>query len=756
MIQDIATQAAPVAKQVGAKAAELAAIAATKAGPFAQKAADVTTEYGQKFADRATAVAAELAVRRRPGRDATARTPPATRPTRPATRPATSADAAERCGPRRRATPSTTRPTRRAEHRPDAGSAAPRRAGRGRRPFRILAGHDRSTHRDARRPAAAAEGRDRRQLRQAPPRAPRRPDRDHARRARRGPRGAAARASRCAPASSRSRTTSTSSSTRRSSAPTATTATSRAACRSRATWPTSRATRRCGSSPRTGPARRSRSPGSGLLGRALQHELDHLDGKLYIDYLDSMDELIAVGQGDDEDEDAEVRERDERARVTERPPGVDRVRTVFLGSGAFAVPILQALAAHPAVDARRRRHRAARGPPAAQAARSTPVARPRGAGHRTRADAGRGCASRTAIADDPRARAGAGRPRRLRPDRPRRRCSTCRSARSTSIRRCCPGTAARRRSRPRSSPATRDRRDADAHGRGPRHGPDRRRRAGRRSTGDGDGARARGAAWRPSRPSLLGRSLGPWLARRAAATAAGRRTARRSRDRCAARTGGSIRRARPRELERRVRAYLPWPGHVPRGRRRAARRRRPRPWRRRPRATSPGVSCGDGRRPALATADGRLVLERGHARRAAARCRAPTGCAAARDARCPAEARTRPVSESLAMDALVRARPRDDGRAPGDRRRHARGPGRLVRRARPPRLPRAPGARRRLEGPGDRVLGDPHRSRPRCGTSSRRRSASTPRRARGPRGRRRPDREGAAHAGRRPARSSRC
>ena len=46
--------------------------------------------------------------------------------------------------------------------------------------------------------------------------------------------------------------------------------------------------------------------GSGLLGRALQHELDHLDGKLYIDYLDSMDELMAV---DDENEgDAEVRE----------------------------------------------------------------------------------------------------------------------------------------------------------------------------------------------------------------------------------------------------------------------------------------------------------------------------------------------------------------------------------------------------------------------------------------------------------------
>jgi peptide deformylase len=43
--------------------------------------------------------------------------------------------------------------------------------------------------------------------------------------------------------------------------------------------------------------------GTGLLGRALQHELDHLDGKLYIDYLDSLDDLIAVGQGDEDDED---------------------------------------------------------------------------------------------------------------------------------------------------------------------------------------------------------------------------------------------------------------------------------------------------------------------------------------------------------------------------------------------------------------------------------------------------------------------
>jgi peptide deformylase len=48
--------------------------------------------------------------------------------------------------------------------------------------------------------------------------------------------------------------------------------------------------------------RKFKVQGSGLLGRALQHELDHLDGKLFIDYLDSTDELIAVGQGSDDDE----------------------------------------------------------------------------------------------------------------------------------------------------------------------------------------------------------------------------------------------------------------------------------------------------------------------------------------------------------------------------------------------------------------------------------------------------------------------
>jgi len=40
--------------------------------------------------------------------------------------------------------------------------------------------------------------------------------------------------------------------------------------------------------------------GQGLLARALQHELDHLEGKLFIDLLDSMDELMPVGSDEDE------------------------------------------------------------------------------------------------------------------------------------------------------------------------------------------------------------------------------------------------------------------------------------------------------------------------------------------------------------------------------------------------------------------------------------------------------------------------
>jgi peptide deformylase len=55
--------------------------------------------------------------------------------------------------------------------------------------------------------------------------------------------------------------------------------------------------------------RRIKMAGSGLLSRAVQHELDHLDGKLYIDHLESADELIPVSrlrEPDDEDEPSET------------------------------------------------------------------------------------------------------------------------------------------------------------------------------------------------------------------------------------------------------------------------------------------------------------------------------------------------------------------------------------------------------------------------------------------------------------------
>ena len=66
--------------------------------------------------------------------------------------------------------------------------------------------------------------------------------------------------------------------------------------------------------------RRIKVAGSGLLGRAFQHELDHLQGKLYIDYLDSMDELIAVrARADDDSEDDADAEGDGEAAGVRAP-----------------------------------------------------------------------------------------------------------------------------------------------------------------------------------------------------------------------------------------------------------------------------------------------------------------------------------------------------------------------------------------------------------------------------------------------------
>ena len=43
-----------------------------------------------------------------------------------------------------------------------------------------------------------------------------------------------------------------------------------------------------------------RVKGEELMARALQHEIDHLNGLLYIDYLESLDELVRVSEATDE------------------------------------------------------------------------------------------------------------------------------------------------------------------------------------------------------------------------------------------------------------------------------------------------------------------------------------------------------------------------------------------------------------------------------------------------------------------------
>ena len=60
MIENLATQAAPVVRDIGAKAAELAAVAGEKAGPVAQRAAELTGQAGVKLAERSRDLAAEL------------------------------------------------------------------------------------------------------------------------------------------------------------------------------------------------------------------------------------------------------------------------------------------------------------------------------------------------------------------------------------------------------------------------------------------------------------------------------------------------------------------------------------------------------------------------------------------------------------------------------------------------------------------------------------------------------------------------
>ena len=87
MIDSIATQAAPVVKQVGAKAAELAAAAADRAGPIAHRAADATAGASVKIAERSREFAADL----RRDRDGNGSVAVAESPTEAATDAATDA-----------------------------------------------------------------------------------------------------------------------------------------------------------------------------------------------------------------------------------------------------------------------------------------------------------------------------------------------------------------------------------------------------------------------------------------------------------------------------------------------------------------------------------------------------------------------------------------------------------------------------------------------------------------------------------------
>lgn len=60
MIDSIATQAAPVAKQIGVKAAELTAVAADRAGPLAHRAGDAAADASGKLAQRSRELAEDL------------------------------------------------------------------------------------------------------------------------------------------------------------------------------------------------------------------------------------------------------------------------------------------------------------------------------------------------------------------------------------------------------------------------------------------------------------------------------------------------------------------------------------------------------------------------------------------------------------------------------------------------------------------------------------------------------------------------
>lgn len=60
VIDDLAADASPTVRRLGAQAAELAAVAAERAGPAARRAAELTEGVGQRMAERSRSLAEEL------------------------------------------------------------------------------------------------------------------------------------------------------------------------------------------------------------------------------------------------------------------------------------------------------------------------------------------------------------------------------------------------------------------------------------------------------------------------------------------------------------------------------------------------------------------------------------------------------------------------------------------------------------------------------------------------------------------------
>jgi len=58
---------------------------------------------------------------------------------------------------------------------------------------------------------------------------------------------------------------------------------------------------------RTGKEIRIKAEGN-LLAQCIEHECDHVDGMLYIDHLKSMDELVKIGEDEEDQDTAEMAE----------------------------------------------------------------------------------------------------------------------------------------------------------------------------------------------------------------------------------------------------------------------------------------------------------------------------------------------------------------------------------------------------------------------------------------------------------------